>query len=86
VIEKYPTADPVNLGTDEEVTIDTLAHMIIKLIGSHAKVVFDTSKPDGSPRRNCDNKKAKEQVGFHAMTKLEDGLKKTIEWYKESLL
>lgn len=81
VIEKYPTADPVNIGTDEEVEIGDLARLIIKISGKKTKVEFDTSKPDGQPRRNCDTKKAKRLIGFEAKVKLEDGLKKTIDWY-----
>lgn len=82
-IEKYPLPDPVNLGTDEEVTIKGLVYKIIKLAKIHPKVHFDTTKPDGSPRRNSDNKKAKEKLGFIAQTKLKNGLRKTIEWYKK---
>ena len=80
-IEKYPAADPVNLGTDEEVSIKELVGKIIKISGIDTKVVFDTSKPDGSPRRNCDNRKAKEKLGFKAKITLEEGLKRTIAWY-----
>jgi GDP-L-fucose synthase len=58
--------------------------MIIRITGKKTKVVFDTAKPDGSPRRNCDNSKAKEYVGFQAKVKLEEGLRKTIDWYKRN--
>jgi len=85
-IEKYPVPDPVNIGTDEEVTMKSLIDRIILLSGSKAKVVFDTTKPDGSPRRNCDNTKAKEKIGFKAIVNLDEGLKKTIKWYKQYLL
>lgn len=80
-IEKYPVPDPINLGTDEEVSIKDLVNMIISASGVNPDVIFDTSKPDGSERRNSDNTKAKEKVGFTAETKLKDGLKKTIAWY-----
>ncbi|HLD25138.1 MAG TPA: NAD-dependent epimerase/dehydratase family protein [Patescibacteria group bacterium] len=84
-IEKYPVADPVNLGTNEEVTIKDLIEMIVRISGTSPKIVFDTSKPDGSPRRNSDNTKAAEKIGFRAKTPLRDGLKKTIEWYRNNL-
>lgn len=83
-IEKYPAPDPVNLGTDEEVTIKDLIKKILEIAKIDRKVVFDTSKPDGSPRRNSDNKKAKEKIGFVTKTKLDEGLEKTIKWYKSS--
>lgn len=83
-IEKYPQADPVNIGTDEEVTIAHLTKQIIKLSGKKVKIVFDTTKPDGQPRRNCDTKKANEKIAFRTNITLEEGLKRTIGWYKNS--
>ncbi|MEK7060624.1 MAG: SDR family NAD(P)-dependent oxidoreductase [Patescibacteria group bacterium] len=82
-IDKYPVADPVNIGTNEEVSINTLVEIIVSISGKNTKIEFDTSKPDGSPRRNSDNTKAIEKIGFRAQTKLVDGLKKTIDWYKK---
>lgn len=82
-IEKYPVADPVNIGTDEEVSIKELIKMIVEISGKKTAIEFDTLKPDGSPRRNSDNRKAIEKIGFHATTRLEDGLKRTIAWYKK---
>lgn len=76
ITEKYAVADPVNVGTDEEIKIKDLAKLIVKLSGKNPKIVFDTSKPSGQPRRNCDNTKAKEKVGFTAKIKLQEGLKK----------
>ncbi len=81
-IEKYPTPDPVNLGTNEEVSIKELIEKIVKISGFKTRIIFDTSKPDGSPRRNSDNRKAKEKIGFMAATSLNKGLQKTITWYK----
>lgn len=83
-IEKYPVPDPINLGTDEEVSIKDLIRKIISISGKKSKIMFDTSKPDGSPRRNCDNTKAKEKIGFVAKTAFDEGLRKTIEWYKQN--
>src|SRR6266568_3834267 len=63
-IEKYPTPDPVNLGTDEEISITDLVQKIIDYSGVKAKVKFDKTKPDGSPKRNSDNTKMIKNVGF----------------------
>lgn len=81
-IEKYPVPDPINLGTDEEVTIKELVKKIVNLSGKKSEIVFDTSKPDGSPRRNSDNRKAKEKLNFTPKVLLGEGLKKTIDWYR----
>ena len=80
-VEKYGVADPINLGSDEEVSVKELIKKILNASGRQANVVFDTSKPDGSPRRNSDNTNAKEMLGFVAGTSLSEGLTKTIEWY-----
>ena len=82
--EKYPKADPINIGTDEEIKIKDLTYLIIEFSEKipKPKVLFDTSKPAGQPRRNSDNIKAKKLIGFEAPTPLKEGLKKTIEWYK----
>jgi len=85
-IEKYPVPDPVNLGTDEEVSIRDLVQKIIRISGSKATVQFDRTKPDGSPRRNSDNTKAKEKIGFAASTPLDVGLKRTIDYYRSMSL
>lgn len=81
-IEKYPIADPVNLGTEEEIAIEDLIKIIIKLTNKNVSVSFDLSKPDGNSRRNSDNRKMKEKIGFVPRISLEEGLKKTIDWYK----
>lgn len=81
-IEKYPVADPVNLGTDEEISIADVVAMIVRISGIETTIEFDTSKPDGSPRRNSDNTKAAKHIGFTADTPFEEGLTRTIEWYK----
>lgn len=85
-IEKYPFPDPINLGTDEEISISNLIKHILKKSGINAKILFDTSKSDGSPRRNSDNTMAVEKIGFKARIKLDEGLAKTIEWYKKEKL
>lgn len=83
-VERYPVPDPVNIGTEEEVSIKDLVALIIELSGSRAKIVFDKTRPDGQPRRNCNTKKAKEKIGFVARVPLREGLKRTIQWYKRS--
>lgn len=82
--EKHNQADSINLGTDEEISIKDLIKTILVLSNSKRQVIFDTTKPDGSPRRNSDNTKASKLIGFEAITKLEEGLRKTINWYKEN--
>lgn len=86
LIEKHPEPDPVNIGTDEEIKIKELVKLLVELSGKSPQISFDTSKPAGQPRRNCDTTKAKEKIGFIAKTTLDNGLRNTIEWYKEKLL
>lgn len=83
-VEKYAVADPVNLGSNEEVTIRQLVELIIRLSGKRLKLVFDTTKPDGSSRRNSDNRKAQKVLGFTTEIALEEGLKRTIDWYNSA--
>lgn len=83
--EKYAVADPVNLGSDEEVTMKQLIETILRVSGKTPNIVFDATKPDGSPRRNSDNRKAKDTIGFTAKITLEEGLRRTIEWYQEKV-
>lgn len=82
--EKYDKKDPVNLGTGKEIKIKDLVTLIAKLTGYEGNIVWDTSKPDGQPRRCLNTSKAKEEFGFEAKTDLEEGLKRTIEWYKNN--
>jgi GDP-L-fucose synthase len=82
ITKKYAEADPVNIGSDDEVSIGDLAKMLVKLSGKKTKIKFDITKPDGQPRRKCDTTKAKKKFGYEAKTSLEEGLKKTIAWYK----
>lgn len=81
-IEKYNKSDPVNLGTNLEISIKDLAGLIARLVGFKGKIKWDTSKPDGQPRRKLDTSRAEREFGFKAKMDFEDGLKKTIEWYK----
>ena len=81
--EKYNKPDPVNLGTGFEICIYDLVKLIIKLTNFSGKIVWDTSKPDGQPRRYLDTSRAKKEFAFKAKTSLEEGLKKTIEWVQK---
>jgi len=80
--EKYNKSDPVNLGTNLEISIKDLAKLIARLIGLKGKIRWDTSKPDGQPRRKLDTSKAEKEFGFKAKMDFEEGLKRTIEWYR----
>ena len=82
--EKYNKSDPVNLGTDLEISIKDLAELIAKLVGFKGKISWDTGKPDGQLRRRLDTSKAEREFGFKARMDFEEGLKKTIEWYKKN--
>ncbi|MHB8277833.1 MAG: GDP-L-fucose synthase family protein [Candidatus Humimicrobiaceae bacterium] len=79
--EKYNKPDPVNIGAGFEISIKDLAYKIKNIIGFNGRIVWDTSKPDGQPRRSLDTSKAEKEFGFKAKTSFEEGLKKTIEWY-----
>jgi GDP-L-fucose synthase len=83
-MEKYESPEPMNLGSGREITIRDLTNLIAKLSGFTGEIIWDPTKPDGQPRRCLDVSRAKEQLGFVAQTKLEDGLKKTIEWFENS--
>ena len=82
--ERYDGTEPVNLGAGFEISIKDLVELIAKLTGFEGKIVWDSSKPDGQPRRCLDTSRAKEYFGFQAHTNFEEGLKKTIDWYKEN--
>lgn len=79
--EKYDKPDPVNIGAGFEISIKDLASKIKEIIGFNGKIVWDTSKPDGQPRRCLDTSRAEKEFGFKAKTKFEEGLKKIIDWY-----
>ena len=81
--EKYNGSDPVNLGSGYEISIKDLVEMIARLTGFKGKLVWDTSKPNGQPRRGLDVSRADALFGFRAKTPFEDGLRRTIEWYQD---
>ena len=80
--ERYDRPDPVNLGAGFEITIRDLATLIADLTGFTGEIVWDTAKPDGQPRRCLDVSRAEREFGFRAKTGFEDGLRTTIEWYR----
>ncbi|MBU4480906.1 NAD-dependent epimerase/dehydratase family protein [Patescibacteria group bacterium] len=82
--EKYNKPEPVNLGSGMEISIKDLAELICKLMDFKGEIRWDTTKPDGQPRRRLDTSKAKKEFGFVAKTNFEEGLKRTISWYIES--
>jgi GDP-L-fucose synthase len=82
--EKFNGPEPVNLGSGNEIHIADLATTIAAAVGFEGKVVWDTTKPNGQPRRCLDVTRAKELFGFEAKTSLADGIKKTVEWFLEN--
>ena len=80
--ERYDGPEPVNLGTGVETTIRELAETIAELTGFEGEIVWDTSMPNGQPRRSLDASRAAELFGFRARTPLRDGLERTIAWYR----
>jgi GDP-L-fucose synthase len=82
--ERYNSSDPVNLGSGEEISIKHLAEKIVELTGFEGKLFWDTSRPNGQPRRALDTSRAKEGFGFEAQVKLDEGLERTVNWYIET--
>jgi len=82
--ERYQGSEPVNLGAGMEISIKDLAGLIAKSAGFTGSIVWDTSKPNGQPRRALDIERAKEYIGFVAEMPFKEGIQKTIEWYREN--
>ncbi len=83
--ERYNKSDPVNIGSAFEISIRDLIELIADKIGFRGKIVWDTTKPNGQPRRKLDTSRAEKEFGFRATTNFEEGLTKTIEWYEEQI-
>ena len=81
--ERYNGADPVNLGTGNEISIRELAELIAELTGFEGEIEWDSSMPNGQPRRSLDASRARELFGFEARVPLRDGLERTIAWYRQ---
>lgn len=84
--ERYSSSDPVNLGSGMEISIKDLAHLIARLTGYQGEFIWDTSKPNGQPRRALDVSRAERRFGFRAQMPFEEGLRRTIEWYRQHRL
>lgn len=82
--ERYNGPEPFNLGSGQEIQIKDLARLIARLSGYDGEIVWDTSKPNGQPRRSLDTSRAEQYFGFRARMPLEQGLQRTIEWYNEN--
>ena len=83
-MERYDKPEPVNLGSGDEVSILELAKMIRQVVGFEGDVVWDTSKPDGQPRRKLDTTRARQEFGFVAETPLSVGLERTVKWFESN--
>lgn len=83
--EKLESLTPVNLGSGMEISIKELTELIADITGFDGQIVWDTTKPDGQPRRRLDTSKAKDLFGFEAKTDFKTGLKRTINWYRQQL-
>ena len=78
--ERYDSSEPVNLGSGMEISIKDLVHTIKRMTGFTGEIVWDTTKPNGQPRRSLDTSRAERVFGFRATTSFEEGLRRTIEW------
>lgn len=84
VAERSPQVGAINLGSDEEISIRELAETIAGLSGEQLSIVFDASRLNGQPRRRCDTTLAKRLLGFEAQVPLVEGLRRTMEWYRNA--
>lgn len=83
--ERYDKSDPVNIGAGFEISIQELVNLLVELTGYKGGIAWDTTKPDGQPRRMLDTTRAFKEFGFKARTDFREGLKKTIDWYIENI-
>jgi GDP-L-fucose synthase len=79
--ERYNRSDPVNLGSSSEISIKDLVGTIARLTGFEGRLVWDTSQPNGQPRRKLDISRAEAEFGFRSQTSFEEGLRRTLDWY-----
>lgn len=84
--ERYNSSEPVNLGSSMEISIRELAELIAQLTGFQGQFVWDTSQPNGQPRRALDTRRAEQYFGFKAHMRFEEGLRRTIDWYRQKRL
>jgi GDP-L-fucose synthase len=83
--ERYPIADPINIGNDEEVSIADLVQIILKASGKELTIMFDPSKPSGQLRRCPDLQRAKDFLGYSPRVSTLDGVRRTVEWYRDNI-
>jgi GDP-L-fucose synthase len=83
--ERYDSPEPVNVGVGSEIAIRDLVQLIARATDFQGEIAWDTSKPDGQPRRVLDTTRAQREFGFQAQTSFEDGLRTTVEWFREHL-
>jgi GDP-L-fucose synthase len=82
--ERYDGAEPVNVGTGEEISIRDLAGLVAEQTGFGGAIQWDTSKPNGQPRRRLDTTRAEELFGFRAQVSLREGIERTVAWYRSA--
>lgn len=82
--EGYDSSEPVNLGSGEEISIKALIELIAKLTGFNGEIEWDSSKPDGQPRRKLDTSRAEDRFGWSASTEFRKGLRETIDWFEQN--
>jgi GDP-L-fucose synthase len=82
--ERYDGDLPINLGSGQEISIRRLAELIVEMTGFKGRLTWDTSRPNGQPRRALDVSRAEELLGFRASTPFEEGLRRTIAWYEQN--
>ena len=80
--EHYSGPEPVNLGTGLEITIQALARLVAEAVGFTGEIVWDTSKPNGQPRRCLDIRRARQLFGFEATMAFTDGIQRTVSWFQ----
>ncbi|MCI0636995.1 MAG: NAD-dependent epimerase/dehydratase family protein, partial [Actinobacteria bacterium] len=80
--ELLEVSEPVNIGSGREISIAALADLIAEVMGYRGRFVYDTSRPNGQPRRALDVTRAREWLGFEARVSLEEGLRRTVEWWR----
>jgi len=81
--ERYDGPDPMNVGSGMEISIKDLVHLVARLTDFRGEIVWDSSKPNGQPRRSLDTSRAEQLFGFRARTPFEEGLRRTIAWYQQ---
>jgi GDP-L-fucose synthase len=82
--ERYDGPEPVNLGTGAEISIRDLAQLVAEVTGFEGRITWDTSMPNGQPRRGLDTTRARELFGWEARTPLREGLERTVSWYRSA--